>query len=512
MNSTTQHTANAAADKNTAAYQQAVNELVDQYCVQNSPYYRQAFARISGANRFILSFNLMAALLGPVWFAARGLWNWFLVFVLLEAFACIQISLGLFSDLGAESKLRAERISATLEQRREQLASAIETGSGNVEGLTRIVNSLENAVQQALQQAQALETERMSLLIFGLAVMAAFKLIQGLIANQALEKHFTLWRSDRYLPHGISSLRGITGLAIVATVYGLASAQFSFPTTWSALQTFPAPEGFRTGVSSGLKEWFDYATVAGSGFFNNVTDSVRVLLDGLETLFVGTPWPVVILFIALLAWQCAGPRVAIFAVAGLMYLGFLGFWDKAMATVSLLGAAACVSISLGIPMGILCARKPRVYTFIRPVLDFMQTMPSFVYLIPIIAFFGTGKPAAILATLVFGSPPVIRLTVLGLQGVPEHVREAAISFGATPAYLLFKVDLPLAAKTIMTGVNQTIMMSLAMVVIASLIGAKGLGEDVLEALQYASTGEGILAGFAILICSMILDRIIQGKR
>ncbi|WP_315980047.1 DUF2628 domain-containing protein [Aliamphritea spongicola] len=100
MNSTTQHTANAAADKNTAAYQQAVNELVDQYCVQNSPYYRQAFARISGANRFILSFNLMAALLGPVWFAARGLWNWFLVFVLLEAFACIQISLGLFSDLG----------------------------------------------------------------------------------------------------------------------------------------------------------------------------------------------------------------------------------------------------------------------------------------------------------------------------------------------------------------------------------------------------------------------------
>lgn len=511
MNSTLQHTETAPQDeKNT--YQQSVDQLVDQYCVQNSSYYQQAFARISGANRFILSFNLMAALLGPIWFAARGLWNWFLVFVLLEAFACIQISLGLFSDLGAESKQRAERITATLEQRREQLASAIESGTGNVEGLTRIVNSLENAVQQALQQAQLLETERMSLLIFGLVVMTAIKLIQGFIANQALEKHFTLWRSDRYMAHGISVLRGVTGLGIVVIVYGLASAQFSFPTSWSGLQTFPAPEGFRIGVSDGLKSWFDYATVAGSGFFNNITDSVRVLLDGLETLFVGTPWPVVILFIALLAWQCAGPRVAIFAIAGLMYLGLLGFWDKAMATVSLLGAAACVSISLGIPMGILCARKPRVYTFIRPVLDFMQTMPSFVYLIPIIAFFGTGKPAAILATLVFGSPPVIRLTVLGLQGVPEHVREAAISFGASPAYLLFKVDLPLAAKTIMTGVNQTIMMSLAMVVIASLIGAKGLGEDVLEALQYASTGEGILAGFAILICSMILDRIIQGKR
>lgn len=504
--------AEQTASNNQAEYQSNVDQLVAEYSQQNSPYYQREFRRISQSSKFVISFNPLAALFGPVWFAARGLWNWFLVFILLEAFACIQISLGLFSDLGAESKLRAERISATLEQRREQLAAALESGAANSEGLQRIVNSLENAVQQALSQAQALETERMSLLIFGLVLLFSFKLIQGLLANQALEKRFTLWRSDRYIASGLSNFRVLLGLLIVSCVYGLSAAQFSFPTSWQLLQSFPAPEGLRVGVSEGLKAWFDYATVAGSGFFNNITDSVRILLDGLETLFVGTPWPVVILFIALLAWQCAGPRVAIFAVAGLMYLGFLGFWDKAMATVSLLGAAALVSISLGIPMGILCARKPRVYTFVRPVLDFMQTMPSFVYLIPIIAFFGTGKPAAILATLVFGSPPVIRLTVLGLQGVPEHVREAAIAFGATPTYLLFKVDLPLAAKTIMTGVNQTIMMSLAMVVIASLIGAKGLGEDVLEALQYASTGEGILAGFAILICSMILDRIIQGKR
>jgi len=183
-----------------------------------------------------------------------------------------------------------------------------------------------------------------------------------------------------------------------------------------------------------------------------------------------------------------------------------------MRTLALLGTAACISIALGIPLGVACARKPRLYAVVRPILDFMQTMPAFVYLIPVIAFFGTGKPAAIIATMIFGGSPVVRLTVLGMKGVPETVREAAMAFGATKRYLLWKVDLPLAAPSIMAGVNQTILLSLAMVVIASLIGAKGLGEDVLEALQYASEGQGILAGLAILFCAMILDRIVQGKR
>lgn len=142
----------------------------------------------------------------------------------------------------------------------------------------------------------------------------------------------------------------------------------------------------------------------------------------------------------------------------------------------------------------------------------MQSVPSFVYLIPVVAFIGAGKPAAIVATLIFGSPPVVWMTVLGLQQVPGAVREAAMAFGASPMYLLFKVDLPLAARTIMAGVNQTILLSLAMVVVASLIGAKGLGEDVPEALQYASEGQGILAGLAILFCALILDRIVQGRR
>ncbi len=142
----------------------------------------------------------------------------------------------------------------------------------------------------------------------------------------------------------------------------------------------------------------------------------------------------------------------------------------------------------------------------------MQTMPAFVYLIPVIAFFGIGKPPGIIATIIFGMPPTIRLTALGIASVPEATREAALAFGATRRFLLFHVDLPMARAAIMAGINQTLLMCLSMVVIASLIGAKGLGEDVLSALQYAAVGKGILAGLAILACAMVIDRIVQGRR
>ena len=237
-----------------------------------------------------------------------------------------------------------------------------------------------------------------------------------------------------------------------------------------------------------------------------------MILDFLEVVFVETPWIVVASFIILLTGLSAGLRAAVWSGAFLAYMGVLGFWDKAMTTLALLGTAACISIAIGIPLGVYCARRPRVYSAIRPIMDFMQTMPAFVFMIPVIAFFGTGKPAAVVTTMIFGGTPVVRLTVLGLRGVPESVREAAIAYGASKFYLLTKVDLPLAKPSIIAGINQTIMLSLAMVVVASLIGAKGLGEDVLEALQYASVGQGILAGFAILFCALILDRIVAGAK
>ena len=227
-------------------------------------------------------------------------------------------------------------------------------------------------------------------------------------------------------------------------------------------------------------------------------------------MLVEAPWPVVMTVIVVLAWRLAGPRVAVFTGAALAYLALFGLWETSMVTVALLGAAAFLCVLFGIPLGIWFGKNQRAYNAAQPVLDFMQTMPAFVYLIPIIAFFGTGKPPGVLATLVFGMPPVIRLTALGIRGVPENTKEAAIAFGCTRWTLLKDVELPLAMPSIMTGVNQTILMCLSMVVIASLIGAKGLGQDVLIALQYAAKGQGMLAGLAILFCAMVIDRIIQG--
>ena len=153
----------------------------------------------------------------------------------------------------------------------------------------------------------------------------------------------------------------------------------------------------------------------------------------------------------------------------------------------------------------------RPYSFIQLIMDFMQTMPAFVFMIPVIAFFGSDKPAALVSTLIFGGTPVVRLTVLFLRSVPDSVREAVASFGANKWYLLTRVDLPLASPSIRVGIDQTITLSLTVVVVASLIGTKGLGEDVLEALQYANVGQAIPAGFAILFCAMVLDLIVQGQ-
>jgi glycine betaine/proline transport system permease protein len=266
------------------------------------------------------------------------------------------------------------------------------------------------------------------------------------------------------------------------------------------MNDFPTHPEIRLTSIKWVETIFDYAVIKGDALFTAITIGIRSVLDFLELLFVKTPWVVIITTIVVLTALSAGIRTAIYSAGFLSYMGFLGFWVKAMTTLALLGT------------GIYCARRQRFYSMIRPIMDFMQTMPAFVFMIPVIAFFGTGKVAAVIITMIFGGTPVVRLTVLGLRGVPETIREAAIAYGASKWYLLRKVDLPLATPSILAGVNQTVMLSLAMVVVASLIGAKGLGQDVLEALQYANVGQGILAGIAILFVALILDRVVQGKK
>ncbi len=488
-----------------------MNGLIDTFVETNKPYYRRVFAHMMQAPGYSMTLNWAAAILGPIWFGARGIWSWFLGVLLLESLAYIQIGRGLFGDLGRELRLRAESITETLALRREQIAAAEESGASSLDALKRAAESLEVALADAQGASDAAAAGGVTYVIVGILMLLAIKGAVAALANWTLEGQFARWRSDRNVTSGWSQTRAAIAFVFMAAVVTLSTIKFSRPDAFEILGTFPTNRDWRLNVGDGVQAVFDWTKTSGRGFFDSLTFGMRSLLDAIEVVLVQTPWPVVGMVIIMLAYLSAGARVAIFTGAALAYLGLLDFWEKAMTTVALLGAAALISITLGIPLGIFCARRPKVFGVVRPILDFMQSMPSFVYLIPVVAFIGSGKPAGVVATMIFGSPPVIRFTVLGLQQVPETVREAALAFGATPRYLLWRVDLPLAARTIMAGVNQTILLSLAMVVVASLIGAKGLGEDVLEALQYAAAGQGILAGLAILFCALILDRIVAGK-
>ena len=487
--------------------------LIGEFVQTGAGYYARVFKRIGDNTGFTWSFNVAAALSGSMWFGIRSLWSWFLVFVVLETFAVVQIVRGLFGDLASAHLARLPGIERTLAMRYEQLETAKASGdSDQVETFENAIASLERAADGIRTAAQHAEASAIWLVLGGIVILLAVKLVQGTVANAAFQKRYTQWRSDRTLKSGINPLRIVVSAVLTLLIQVTCALKFGGASDIEFLNGFPTHQGVQSAAAEAIKTWMSNAALNAEWFFDGLVFGIRTILDGLEVVFTQTPWPVTCGIIILLTGLSAGWRTAVFSAAALAYLGYLGFWDKSMKTLALLGTAAGISISLGIPLGILCARRPGLYTFVRPVLDFMQTMPAFVYLIPVIAFFGTGKPAAIVATMIFGGSPVVRLTVLGLRGVPASVREAAMAFGASRRYLLWKVDLPLAMPSIMAGINQTILLSLAMVVIASLIGAKGLGEDVLEALQYASEGQGILAGFAILFCAMILDRIIQGKR
>ncbi len=487
-------------------------ELLREFVATNFNYYSQNFAKIGAQSSFTWTFNAIAALLGPIWYGMRGIWKWALPFVILETFALIQIVRGLFGDLGASARDRISQIEATLAFRNQQLDAAIKNEADNIDVFKRAIASLEQAIVDIQQEIVVAESNALWIVLFGLVALLAIKLAEGIMANPALESRFSLWLSDRTIKAGLNPFRNAIAVIFVLTVFAVSILHFAFPGVVPYLGEFPTDANIRLTAIKFVEQLFEFVRSSGQWLFDFISYGIRVVLDGLEVLFVQTPWPVIASFIILLTWLSAGLSGAIASGFFLAYMGLFGFWEKAMTTLALLGTAACISIALGIPLGLFCARRPRFYAIIRPIMDFMQTMPSFVFMIPVIAFFSVGKPAAVITTMIFGGTPVVRLTVLGMRGVPESVREAAIAYGASKWYLLTKVDLPLAAPSILAGVNQTIMLSLAMVVVASLIGAKGLGEDVLEALQYSSVGQGILAGFAILFCAMILNRVIQGQR
>lgn len=244
-------------------------------------------------------------------------------------------------------------------------------------------------------------------------------------------------------------------------------------------------------------------------FFDLISTCISAIVSGFDWIFAIVPaWIMIIIFTAI-AFLLSRWTIALFTFIGFLLIWNLDLWEPTMQTLSLVLTSALISIIFGIPIGIACAASKKVQNVVTPVLDFMQTMPAFVYLLPAVIFFRLGAVPGVIAAVIFAIPPTIRMTNLGIRQVPRHLVEAADAFGSTAMQKLIKLELPLAVPTIMAGINQTIMLSLSMVVIASMIGAQGIGEKVLSAVQRLETGKGFEAGLAIVILAVVLDRITQ---
>jgi len=305
-------------------------------------------------------------------------------------------------------------------------------------------------------------------------------------------------RGPRWLRWGLM-LRWLVAPAVLAGVLSAGE--------WEWAGEFPADVGRDVGRE--IDNVIDWMTTELDVFFDVVKDVVLTVLVNLEDFLLWLPWPATIIAVTTVAWRTAGVWVAVFSAASLTLMASFGLWDSTMETVALMTVTVTLSILIAVPVGVWASQSDRLDRILRPILDGMQTMPSFVYLVPAIAFFSLGNVPAVIATLIYAVPPAVRLTNLGIRQLPEETLEAAESFGATPLQLLLKVKIPLATPTIMAGVNQTTLMALAMVVIASLVGAGGLGEDVNRALGRIEPGNAFLAGLGIVILAIIIDRITQ---
>tara|TARA_Y100000588_G_scaffold45347_1_gene42863 strand:+ start:7872 stop:9092 length:1221 start_codon:yes stop_codon:yes gene_type:complete len=244
--------------------------------------------------------------------------------------------------------------------------------------------------------------------------------------------------------------------------------------------------------------------------FRSLVNNLLKAMVPLQKELQDMPWYLFAGLLYLIAWKVNGHKIAVLSVTGLFILNIFNLWDGAMVTMAVVGTATFLSIVIAVPVGILAAKSDRVEKMVKPMLDMAQTMPSFVYLIPAIFFLGIGMVPAVFATIVYAVPPGIRLTNLGIRLVSPELKETARAFGTTPWQLLVKVELPLARPTIMAGINQTVMMALAMVVIAALVGAGGLGADVYAGVQQLEFGRGLMGGLGIVILAVIIDRISQG--
>ncbi len=297
-----------------------------------------------------------------------------------------------------------------------------------------------------------------------------------------------------------------------------ASNAASSSSDWLSSAPAPAPEHFNLmdpfhktwiPLDSWVTEGIDWVVSHFRPVFQGIRVPVDYILSAFQQLLLGMPAPVAIVVFALIAWQIASPAMGIATLVSLIAIGAIGAWSQAMVTLALVLTALLFCIIIGLPLGIWLARSERAARIIRPLLDAMQTTPAFVYLVPIVMLFGIGNVPGVVVTIIFALPPIVRLTILGIKQVPADLIEASESFGASPRQMLFKVQLPLAMPTIMAGVNQTLMLALSMVVIASMIAVGGLGQMVLRGIGRLDMGLATVGGVGIVILAIILDRLTQ---
>ena len=263
-------------------------------------------------------------------------------------------------------------------------------------------------------------------------------------------------------------------------------------------------------LGSWMEAFDDWLTFNAAGFFDALSISLEWVILSVVDIFQWFPPYVPMIMAAAVAWALhRSIPLVIFVVVALLLILNLGYWQEMLETFVLVLTATTISIIVGIPIGILAAHKPRLYTYLRPILDMMQTIPTFVYLIPTLVLFGLGVVPGLISTIIFAIAAPIRLTYLGISKVPDELIEAGKAFGATPSKLLFKVELPAAMPSIMAGITQCIMLSLSMVVISALVGADGLGKPVIRALNTVNISQGFEAGLAIVLVAIILDRIFK---
>lgn len=271
------------------------------------------------------------------------------------------------------------------------------------------------------------------------------------------------------------------------------------------------PETIEIPLAGWTNRLVDWMLVTFGSIFDVIADSVLWLVLHFEKFLLWLPWPAVILAVAAGAWFSTRSKLTTTVLVLLILMvGTFGFWNLMMMTLAIVISSGILALIIGLPVGILTARNRKVSMVVTPILDAMQTMPSFVYLIPAMMFFSLGIVPAVIATIIYAVPPLIRLTDLGIRSVAESAIEAAEAYGASPRQILREVQLPLALPAIMTGINQMTMMALAMVVIASMIGARGLGQEVLLAINRIDPGRGAEAGLSIVAIAIVMDRITQG--